>query len=90
MREFCAFYVNELKRRNKRDKWRTQAPKKLAKPYLYPTKASARGARLRAAEEEVLARLMPGNPPRRISWSVQVRFCQFFRAQFRLRREAVA
>ena len=45
--------------------------KKLAKPYLYPTKASARGAQMRDAGEEVLTRLKPGNPPRRISWSVQ-------------------
>ncbi|HUY34449.1 MAG TPA: hypothetical protein VMV69_17010 [Pirellulales bacterium] len=60
--------------------------KKLAKPYLYPTKASALGAQMNAALEEVLTRLKPGNPPRRISWSVPVRFCQFFLAQFRLRR----
>ena len=62
---------------------------KLAKPYLYPTKASARGAQMRDAGEEVLTRLKPGNPPRRISWSVRVRFCQFFLAQFRLRRSRV-
>ena len=60
--------------------------KKLAKPYLYPTKASTRGEQMNAALEEVISRLKPGNPPRRISWSVPVRFCQFFLAQFRLRR----
>jgi len=60
--------------------------KKLAKPYLYPTKASTRGAQMSAALGKVSPRLKPGNPPRRISWSVPVRFCQFFLAPFRLRR----
>ena len=64
----------------------SRAPKKLAKPYLYPTKATARVAPMGVAGEEVLTHPKPGNPPRRISLSVQVRFCQFFLGHFRLRR----
>jgi len=63
----------------------SRAPKKLAKPYLYPTKATARVAQMGVADEEVLTHPKPGNPPRRIPLSVQVRFCQFFLRHFRLR-----
>ncbi|HUY32204.1 MAG TPA: hypothetical protein VMV69_05440, partial [Pirellulales bacterium] len=43
-------------------------------------------AQMGVAGEEVLTHPKPGNPPRRISLSVQVRFCQFFLGHFRLRR----